>query len=70
MRKAAVAEVQRFGKGLEVDLLLHMLPHVFHGTENIAADGRFIVCAAAADNGNELKQDAVFLRDLHSSGLL
>ena len=48
MRKAAVAEVQRFGKGLEVDLLLHMLPHVFHGTENIAADGRFIVCAAAS----------------------
>lgn len=38
--------------------------------EYIAADGRFIVCAAAADNGNELKKDAVFLRDLQGRRLL
>ena len=70
MRKAAVAQVQRLGKGLEIDLLLHMLPHIFHGIENVAADGRVVVRAAAADDGDELQEDAVFLRDLQRGGLL
>ena len=70
MRKAAVAQVQRLGKGLEIDLFLHVLSHVFHGAEDIAADGRFIVRAAAADDGDELQEDAVFLRDLQRGGLL
>ena len=68
MRKAAVAEVQRLGKGLEIDLLLHVLPHVFHGTENIAADRGFIVRAAAADDCDELQKDTVFLRNLQCGG--
>lgn len=70
MRKAAVAQVQRLGKGLEIDLLLHVLSHIFHGAEDIAADGCFIVRAAAADDGDELQEDAVFLRDLQRGGLL
>ena len=70
MRKAAVAEVQRLGKGLEIDLLLHVLPHVFHGTENIAADRGFIVRAAAADDCDELQKNTVFLRNLQCGGVL
>ena len=61
MRKAAVAQVQRFGKGLEIDLVLHVLSHVFHGAEDIAADGRFIVRAAAADDCDELQKNTYYI---------